>query len=203
MGKRAGPNRAHTRHAGNRILGWALVALLLAAAPTLAAHSPVHGSGPAAHVGGGRLMLGPMTVQPRRAHIGQMVTISGTTRGTVQFLPPIVYLSSVRTQTFHVPGATGMCGPTQVQSLAFAVVHRGGQPSTSGRMVSAGTRWQVRFRVPRRMNHTVMINRPSRTIPTPAGVYYVEAIAGGIDGDCMVPLSPGGVVSVTTMTILP
>ena len=145
--------------------------------------------------------LGWITVQPRRARVGDQVTLSGRTRGFVQFLPPFVMMQSAGRHTIHVT-RRGLCGNTRIEPLAYAVVIRGGGMGGAGSRQSprTGTPWKATFRVPPRMNQTSSGGRQI-TIRTQPGLYYLSAVGVGIDY-CTLPRTSNQTVSVATITVV-
>jgi hypothetical protein len=181
----------------------ALSIMLAMAGPALASASAVQARG----VVGARSSpatapaLGPMTVLPSVAHIGQMVTITGRTTGHVLFLPPFVLLQSA--QTVAIKFGPGPCDGTTRQPVASASVINGGGSGGKGSRQNppAGSSWRVHFRVPATMTR-FRGGYGIVTVPTPSGKYYISAIAAGMDGPCGL-VSKGGVYwTVATITIV-
>jgi hypothetical protein len=142
--------------------------------------------------------LGPMNVQPARVRVGQIVTITGRITGRVQFLPPFVEIQSSRTVPAHM--APGPCQGTSTVSAAQKVVVNGGGSGGKGSRPNppAGTAWKVQFRVPKVMTR-LKNDLPTIKVTPPTGMYYITAIAAGMEPPC--GLSTKGGVYVTVATI--
>jgi hypothetical protein len=145
--------------------------------------------------------LGPMTVLPSVAHIGQTITITGRTTGHVSFLPPFVLLQSAQTVTIKF--GPGFCFGTARQPAASATVIIGGGSGRKGSRQNppAGSSWRVHFRVPATMtrfrgDYSIV------TVPTPPGKYYISAIAAGMDGPCGLVTKGDAYWTVATITIV-
>lgn len=127
--------------------------------------------------------LGPLTVRPKQARIRDWVTISGKTRGPIQWLPPYVLLQRKHTKVVHF--GPGPCGGRLVVPAEDKTVKLGGgvNGKASQKNPPVGTVWSVRFRVPRRMNQPYG-NRQARLVPTPLAKYRIVAIAASMDALC-------------------
>jgi hypothetical protein len=139
-----------------------------------------------------------MKVQPTQLRVGEMVTITGRTRGYVQFLPPLVIMASTRTVPAHYPGP---CRQQVIQPAAEATVVQSGDRGGRGSRKNprAGTIWRVTFRTPRVMSRAGE-NLSTVKVTPPPGQYYLAAIAVGIDL-CSVPTKSGFGITVATVTL--
>lgn len=162
--------------------------------------APVWGRVSAQHPFAVQPNLGTMTVSPAKASPGQYVTITGKTRGFVQFLPPLVQLRTAKTVIVHFP--PGPCGGKQTMPLAFKTVINGGGSGGKGTKQNppVGTVWKARFRIPKRMN-SLDVNARTISKSTPYGKYYIDAIGVGIDA-CMLPAKSDQLVSVGKLKIV-
>jgi hypothetical protein len=113
---------------------------------------------------------GAFTVQPAAARVGQLVRLSGRTRGGEVFLPPFVQMASLKLHTVS-RSTLAQCGGTAAEPVAFGQVVQGGPYLAKG--APAGNAWQVSFRVPAHL--TTYAGGKETQIPTPLGAYRLVA----------------------------
>jgi hypothetical protein len=136
--------------------------------------------------------LGPFTVRPAHAHIGEALILTGRTRGRVPYLPPVLMLYSARQRVVSLaPACSG--------SMALPVLSAQLMPTPLSRTypsrgfgvpndVPIGTVWRVRVRVPARMDTLEdFADGVPRPGPTVAGRYYIAASSTYMEGPCDPP----------------
>jgi hypothetical protein len=113
---------------------------------------------------------GAFAVQPAAARVGQLVRLSGRTRGGEVFIPPFIQMASLKLHTVS-RSTLAQCGGTAPEPVAFGQVAQAGPYLAKG--APAGRTWEVSFRVPAHLTTYTAGNE--RQIPTPPGMYRLVA----------------------------